>query len=73
MNDLERLVHPKRKDAKCWNYDISDGAEFGPGTLTTPIGGKPVRIDLKKHYLFEWKQYGEFWFLEMQGKIPYAS
>ena len=65
MNDMERLVYPKRKDAKCWDYDISNGAAFGPVVLDTPIGGKPVNIDLQKHYVLNWKQYGSFWFLEV--------
>jgi hypothetical protein len=67
MNDMGRLVHPANKKAKCWNYDISNGAEFGPKVLTTPIGGKPVHIELEKHYSLEWRQYGAFWFLEAEG------
>jgi hypothetical protein len=68
MNDLERLVNPKNKEAKCWHYDISHGAKFGPLSLSTPIGGKDVLIELKKNYSLEWLQYGSFWFLEAQGK-----
>lgn len=68
MTDLERFVKPKTKDAKCWTYDISHGTAFvGPVTLDTPIGGKSVSIRLKKKYLFEWIQYGSFWFLEVEG------
>jgi hypothetical protein len=69
MNDMERLVNPKNKEAKCWHYDISHGAKFGPVSLTTPIGGKEVRIDLKKKYTLDWLQYGSFWFLEAQGEV----
>jgi hypothetical protein len=68
MNDLERLVNPKSKEAKCWHYDISHGASFGPLSLSTPIGGKDVAIKLKRKYSLEWLQYGTFWFLEVQGK-----
>ncbi|WP_196229766.1 hypothetical protein [Teredinibacter turnerae] len=67
MNDLLRLVNPKNKNAKCWDYDISNGANFGPVNLTTPIGGKPVNISLEKAYNLSWVQYGEFWFMEAQG------
>jgi hypothetical protein len=67
MTDLERLVRPKKKDAKCWDYDISHGATFGPVTLATPIGGKPISIQLKRQYELRWVQYGSFWFLEVEG------
>ncbi len=72
MNDLRRLVSPKNKDAKCWDYDISDGYEFSnPQPLTTPIGGKEVDIKLKKSYKFNWVEKGnknnKFWFLENEG------
>ena len=67
MNDLPRLVNPKNKNAKCWDYDISNGATFGPINLTTPIGGKPVNISLEKAYSLNWVQYGSFWFMEAQG------
>lgn len=68
MNDMERLVRPSDKTAKCWRYDISHGAAFGPVVLDTPIGGKDVSITLKNRYQLEWRQYGPFWFLEVQGQ-----
>lgn len=68
MNDMERLVNPSGKEAKCWDYDISHGAYFGPGQLTTPIGGKEINITLSKRYAFSWINYGSFWFLEAQGE-----
>lgn len=68
MNDMEHLVNPKSEEAKCWHYDISHGATFGPVSLTTPIGGKDVRIELKRKYRLDWLQYGSFWFLEAQGE-----
>jgi hypothetical protein len=69
MTDLQRLVSPKRKDGKAWqHYDVSHGATFGPASLTTPIGGKEVRIELKRKYVLEWIQYGSFWFLAVQGE-----
>jgi hypothetical protein len=58
MNDMERLVRPTDKTAKCWRYDISHGATFGPVVLDTPIGGKEVSITLKNRYQLEWRQYG---------------
>lgn len=70
MNDMERLVNPKQKDAKCWRYDISQGAEFGPERFETPIGGKPVDFSLEKRYALNWKNFGAFWFLETEGIAP---
>ncbi|OZG69760.1 hypothetical protein BTA51_29495 [Hahella sp. CCB-MM4] len=67
MNELSRLVQPKNKKAKCWDYDISNGAVFGPITLNTPIGGKTIDIRLGMTYVLNWVKHGEFWFLETQG------
>ena len=69
MNDLEMFVNPKNKTAKCWDYDISHGAEVGENNRhkTTPIGGKEIDIRLKKSYEFYWVQRGDFWFLEIEG------
>lgn len=73
MNDMVRLVNPRRKDAKCWDYDTSQGAQFGPQTFDTPIGGKPVNFRLDKHYQLTWQQYGDFWFLEVEGGSGIAT
>jgi len=67
MNDLGRLVNPKKKDAKCWGYDISDGTQVSNVHLTTPIGGKPVDLKINKSYEFKWVKKNEFWFLENEG------
>lgn len=67
MNEHRNLVAPTRRTAKCWDYDISHGAKFGPILLTTPIGGKEVHIELKRSYNLDWSQEGKFWFLEAQG------
>ena len=67
MNDLERLVNPTTKSAKCWDYDISHGTEVGDKHFTTPIGGKEINIRLKKSYEFKWVQIGQFWYLEIEG------
>ncbi len=67
MNDLGRLVNPKKKDAKCWDYDISDGTKVSDLHLTTPIGGKPVDLKINKSYEFKWIKKNEFWFLENEG------
>ena len=68
MNDMERLVSPSNKDAKCWDYDISNGATFGPGVLNTPIGGKDINFRLNLSYKLNWINHGEYWFLEAEGK-----
>ena len=67
MNDLEMFVYPKKKTAKCWDYDISHGTEVGDKHLTTPIGGKEIDIRLKKSYEFNWVRNGQFWFMEIEG------
>jgi hypothetical protein len=67
MNDMDRLVRPKNKKAKCWRYDISQGSEFGSEHFDTPIGGKTVDFTLENRYLLNWEKKGEFWFLEVEG------
>jgi hypothetical protein len=67
MNDLERLVNPKKKDAKCWAYDISNHTKIHNVHLTTPIGGKEISIYLKKTYCFSWEKHGPYWFMEIEG------
>lgn len=67
MNDYKNFVYPKNKDAKCWDYDISQGAKVGNVHLTTPIGGKPIDILLNKKYEFKWNEVGEFSFLLLMG------
>jgi len=69
MNDMERLVFPNQKNGKCWDCDISHGTKVSAIHLTTPIGGKPIDIRLKKSYEFEWVQKGKFWFLENEGTV----
>lgn len=68
MNDLERLVNPKRKNAKCWAYDISNNTNIKNIHLTTPIGGNEISISLKKTYSFSWEKHGQYWFMELEGK-----
>jgi hypothetical protein len=68
MNDLGRLVNPKQKTAKCWAYDISQGAKTSLTPLTTPIGGKDVNIALNQSYTFNWIRKGNFWFVELEGE-----
>lgn len=67
MTDLSRLVLPRDKSAKCWVYDTSHGARFGPKHYDVPIGGKPVAITLQRTYALDWLGAGDFWFLEAQG------
>lgn len=68
MNDLERLVNPRKKSAKCWAYDISNNTSIKNVHLTTPIGGKEISINLKKTYDFSWEKHGQYWFMELEGK-----
>jgi hypothetical protein len=68
MNEQKGLVYPKNKTAKCWDYDISHGAAFGPSVLTAPIGGMAVNIRLLGTDRLDWVNDGKFWFLEVQAK-----
>jgi hypothetical protein len=64
MTDLERFVRPKNKDAKCWDYDISDDTYIeGPKELRTPIGGKDVLIKITNQYIFNWTEVNKYYFL----------
>lgn len=66
MSDLERLVYPKTKRGKKWDYDISQGKTISKGiTLTTPIGGNETFIKLKGSYAFNWEQINDFYFLKL--------
>ena len=69
MNDREGFVNPKKKETKCWDYDISEGTVAGPVTLTTQVGSikTPISIVLKRQYKFSWQKHGKFWFTELEG------
>lgn len=69
MNDREGFINPRRRAAKCWDYDISEGKVVSPRTLTTQVGSTkaPVYIELKRTYRFAWQKHGGFWFAEMEG------
>ena len=73
MNDMERLVNPSNKKAKCWCYDISHGATFGAKVFNTPIGGKKIDFSLGKQYNLSWQKYGGFWFMEVDGQDANAT
>jgi hypothetical protein len=73
MTDMDRLVNPKQKDAKCWRYDISHGAQFGAEHFDTPIGGKSVDFTLTQRYELQWTKQGDFWFLEVEGSLTDAA
>jgi hypothetical protein len=73
MTDMERLVNPKQKNAKCWRYDISHGAKFGAEHFDTPIGGKTVEFTLMRRYELQWTTHGDFWFLEVEGRVTDAA
>ena len=68
MNELERLVNPKKKTAKCWTYDISNNTNIKDIYLNTPIGGKDINIYLKNEYTFLWEKHGLYWFMELEGR-----
>lgn len=68
MNDLERFVNPTVKRGKCWDYDISQGNVINGANLTTPIGGKNIKISLEKSYTFNWVKIGAVWFMELEGE-----
>lgn len=68
MNDMERLISPKQKEAKCWDYDISHEKRIYPIHLTTSVGGKEVNIMLTKLYTINWVRSGQFWFLAVQAQ-----
>ena len=68
MSDLERLVFPKTKRGKKWDYDISQGKTISNGiNLTTPIGGYETNINLKGSYAFNWHQVNNFYFLKLES------
>lgn len=66
MTDLRRLVYPKKKQGKKWDYDISNGKSFTNGiNINTPIGGYDVSIKLEGSYVFNWTTVGSFYFLKL--------
>jgi hypothetical protein len=65
MNDLERLVFPRNKSAKCWDYDISNGYQLMPKQIITPIGGQEQFIIINGQYDFNWIKKGIYYFLEL--------
>ena len=71
MNDREGFVNPKKKESKCWDYDISNGKVAGPIVLTTQVGitKTPINISLNREYTFSWEQHGVFWFMELEGVV----
>jgi hypothetical protein len=66
MTDHRMFVYPKQKNGKCWDYDTSQGVVVGNAILETPIGGKDIRIELKKEYPFNWNEIGGYYFLKLQ-------
>jgi hypothetical protein len=68
MTDYRGFVHPRAKKGKSWTYDTSHGTIIADSiTLDTPIGGKPVLMNLRHKYAFNWIQNGSFYFLKIQG------
>lgn len=66
MTDARNYVFPKSKVAKSWDYDISQGHSIeGPILITTPIGGKEVRIELNNNYQFRWNDINNYYFLKI--------
>ncbi|WP_431156750.1 hypothetical protein [Winogradskyella poriferorum] len=68
MTDSRNFVYPKSKEAKSWDYDISDGHKIKGGiNLNTPIGGKPVNVKLNLDYSFKWAQVNNYYFLKLES------
>jgi hypothetical protein len=65
VNDLDRLVYPKNKNAKCWNYDISNNYHLKPKDIITPIGGQEQFVTINSEYVFTWIKKGNFYFLKL--------
>lgn len=67
MTDLESLGSPQKtkKDAKCWDYDISNDYKLMPKHIITPIGGKEQSITISGEYNFNWIKNGGYYFLEL--------
>jgi hypothetical protein len=63
VNDLDRLVNPKNKNSKCWDYDISNNYHLIPKEITTPIGGQDQYIKINGNYVFNWIKTGDYYFL----------
>ena len=63
VNDLDRLVNPKNKNAKCWDYDISNNYHLMPKEINTPIGGQDQCIKINGEYSFNWIKNGNYYFL----------
>lgn len=68
MTDYKSFIYPSSKRGKCWDYDISQNATAGNTVITTPIGGYPVTIELKKQYTFNWSEVGDYFFVMLLGK-----
>jgi hypothetical protein len=68
MSDYQTSVFPSNKTAKCWKYDISNGARVYAGSnFSTPIGGNNINFNLNNNYSFQWNYYGEYYFTELIG------
>lgn len=70
MTDFKKIVHPEKKQGKCWIYDTSCGSLTKIGYYSTPIGGKSVNINLEKQYLFDWNQVNDYYFVLLENKNP---
>lgn len=68
MTDHRPLVHLKTKEGKCHDYDISQDTAFDGIKINTPIGGKPMEIQLKGAYTFHWTGVGAYFFLEIEDR-----
>jgi hypothetical protein len=67
MTDNRSHVFPKYKRGKGWDYDTSHSTIILPNTFkNTPIGGKDRRLTLLHHYVFEWIQLNNFYFLKLE-------
>jgi hypothetical protein len=67
MTDYSTFIFPTIKSGKCWGYDISQGTKVGNINITTPIGGYPINMKLKKMYEFNWNKVGDYYFTILEG------
>lgn len=74
MTDFRRAIFPKKKDGKFWDYDISHGSEIkGTVIKNTAIGGFEVNIKIDGNYIFNWKEYNNFYFLKLETNLQWQK
>lgn len=70
MTDYSHVVFPKHngENPKYRDYNIAEGVIINNGiNLTTPIGGKVINITINGSYNFNWKNFGDYYFLKLEN------